>query len=67
MKELAPPVTVLVKLGSIAVHVDEMLSSDGHAFDRIALQGLLTDPEIVEWLAGMDRMAMVPKKRSAPQ
>ena len=63
MNELAPPITVLVKLGSIAVHVEEMLSADGHAFDRIALQGLLADPEIVEWLAGMDRMAMVPEKR----
>lgn len=66
MNELAPPVTVLVKLGSIAVHADEMLSPGGHDFDRVALHGLLSDPEVVEWLAGMDRMAMVPKKRSAP-
>lgn len=66
MNELAPPVTVLVKLGSIAVHADEMLSPGGHDFDRVALQGLLSDPEVIEWLAGMDRKAMVPKKRSAP-
>lgn len=64
MNELAPPVTVLVKLGSIAVHADEMLSPGGHDFDRVALQGLLADPEILEWLKGMDRMAMIPKKRS---
>jgi hypothetical protein len=66
MDEFSPPITVLVKLGSIAVHADEMLSPGGHDFDRVALQGLLADPEIVEWLAGMDRMAMVPKKRAAP-
>lgn len=61
-----PSITLLVKLGSIAVHADEMLSSNGHAFDRIALQGLLADPEIREWIEEMDRLAMVPKKRSVP-
>lgn len=60
---LAPELTLLVKIGSIAVHADEMLSSDGHAFDRIALQSLLTDPEVVAWLNKMDAAAMVPKKR----
>lgn len=60
---LAPPITTLVKLGSIAVHADEMLSTDGRAFDRVALQSLLTDPEIIEWIKKMDAAAMVPKKR----
>lgn len=60
---LAPRIALLVKLGSIAVHVDEMLSSDGHAYDRVALQSLLSDPEVVEWISKMDAAAMVPKKR----
>jgi hypothetical protein len=62
---LAPELTLLVKLGSIAVHTDEMLSSDGHVFDRVALQSLLTDPEVVAWLKKMDAAAMVPKRRKA--
>lgn len=61
---LKPQVTLLVKLGSIAVHADEFLSPGGHEFDHVALHLLLRDPEVVEWLAEMDRMAMVPKKRS---
>lgn len=63
MSMLAPPLTLLVKLGSIAVHVDEMLSSDGHQFDRVALQGLIADPEVIDWIAQMDTAAFVPKKR----
>jgi hypothetical protein len=63
---LKPSVTLLVKLGSIAVHADEMLSADGHDFDRIALQGLIADPEVVAWIKQMDAAAMVPKKRCIP-
>lgn len=58
-----PPIGVLIKLGSIAVHVEEMLSPSGHAFDKIALQSLLEDPEVVAWVAKMDKLAMLPKKR----
>jgi hypothetical protein len=61
--EFNPSVTLLVKLGSIAVHADEMMSDDGHKFDRIALQGLLADPEVAAWLQAMGKMAMLPLKR----
>lgn len=60
---LHPPLTLLVKLGSIAVHVDEMLAPRGHPLDRVALHSLLADPEVKEWVAQMDAMAMLPKKR----
>lgn len=60
---LKPPITTLVKLGSIAVHVDEMLSPKGHQFDRIALEQLTKDPEVTAWIEAMDKMAMIPKKR----
>lgn len=62
---LAPSVGLLCKLGSIAVHVDEMISTDGHAYDRVALGVLLNDPEVIGWLRQMDAAAMVPKKRKA--
>jgi hypothetical protein len=60
---LAPDVSTLVKLGSIAIHADEMISVDGHQFDRIALKQLLDDPEIKGWLKAMDGLALIPKKR----
>lgn len=58
-----PPITLLVKLGSIAVHLEEILSPSGHIFDRHALQTLWDDEEVKEWLAQMNKMAMLPVKR----
>lgn len=63
MDPLAPPPTVLVKLGSVLVHADELLSAGGHAFDRAALEGLVRDPELVEWRAAADRLALLPVMR----
>lgn len=60
---LVPNLSLLVKLGSIAVHAEELLSPGGHAFDRTALDQLLTDPEIQRWRTQMDKLAMLPKKR----
>lgn len=60
-----PTVSLLVKLGSIAVHVEEMMSAqyrgDDAALERAAL--LLNDPEVREWLKTMAKMAMLPVKR----
>ena len=58
-----PPLTLLVKLGSIAVHAQEHLGPKGHAFDKAALETLLADEEVLAWLAAMDKLALVPKKR----
>ena len=55
------PLSLQVRLGSIAVHADELLSDDGHAFDRVALKDLLQDAELREWIAGMG--ALLPLKR----
>ena len=60
---LKPSPSVLVKLGSLAIHAEEMMSPSGHRFDKIALEGLLRDPEVREWLAEMDKLAFLPKKR----
>lgn len=51
------------KLGSIAVHVEEALSEDGHPFDIETLKALLTDNEISEWLKQMGDAALLPQKR----
>jgi hypothetical protein len=58
-----PSAALLVKLGSIIVHYEEMTSPTGHHFDKHALDGLLFDPEVVQWFAAMQDMAMLPVKR----
>ena len=64
MKPLQPTARVLTKLGSIAVHAQEFFSPRGHAFDKLALEALLVDPEIEEWLAEMQRLALLPVRRA---
>lgn len=58
-----PTLGVLIKLGSIAVHADELLSPDGHIFDKSAIQSLLNDPEVKEWIAAGTKLAFLPVKR----
>ena len=60
---LQPSPSLLAKLGSIMVHVEECYSTDGHAFDKIAVEQLLIDPEVTEWRKAMDAISMLPKKR----
>lgn len=63
---LHPSPALLAKLGSIIVHADEMLSTDGHAFDRVALHSVLHEADVIEWLAAMGDLAMIPVKRLTP-
>ena len=60
---MAPSITLLCKLGSIAVHADEMTEPGAHEFDVIAMRQLVNDPEVKQWIADMG--AMLPLKRSA--
>ena len=60
---LKPSARLLCKLGSIVVHADEFLSADGHDFDRQELLVRIKDPEVEAWIAAMDKLTMVPKKR----
>ncbi len=62
---LNPTPALLCKLGSILVHIEECYSTDGHAFDAVATEQLLTDPDVVEWRAAMDAMGMLPRKRKS--
>ena len=59
----APPIALLVKLGSIAVHVDEAMSNQGHPFDIEALKALTADRQVQAWLASMDAAAFLPVRR----
>ena len=59
----APTPTLLAKLGSIAVHAEELTSPTGHGFDKAALDSVLVDYEVQEWMEAMRKMAMLPVKR----
>ena len=59
----SPNLSLLVKLGSIAVHANGLLSPEGHHFDKAALQSLLDDAEVTQWLANMDKQTFLPKRR----
>lgn len=66
MNMMSPGMALLVKLGSIAVHAEEMIEPGAHDLDRVSLQSLLDDPEVKEWRQAMDAAAMLPVKRSTP-
>jgi hypothetical protein len=63
MDELKPTPQLLIKLGSIIVHYQELLSSDGHYMDKAALDSLLNDEDVIQWMKQMDDNAFLPKKR----
>ncbi len=56
-----PSLSLLAKIGSIAVHADEMLSEDGREIDRLELQSRLKDPEVMAWITEMG--PLLPLKR----
>jgi hypothetical protein len=57
-----PSLSLLVKLGSIIVHVEEVMSPQRHNFDVIAIKSLLSDGEVKNWLKAMG--PLLPVKRS---
>ena len=60
---LVPTTVLLVKLGSIVVHAEELTGPNGHDFDKAALDALLSDEDVIEWRAAMDAMGLLPVKR----
>ncbi len=50
---LKPELPLLMKLGSIVVHVEEMLSPQGHEIDRRTILSLLSDDEVQQWIRAM--------------
>lgn len=60
---LKPSAGLLAKLGSIVVHTEESIETND-VFDRMAVNALLGDPDVREWIGGMNALAMLPLKRS---
>lgn len=63
---LKPSPSLLVCLGSIAVHTDELMGPGGHTFDRVALQTLFANPELKAWIQEMTALGMLPVQRLSP-
>ena len=65
MTIMNPHPALLVKLGSIIVHFDEFNSKGGHEYDLHTAHQLMADPDVKEWLDGMNAAAMLPVKRKS--
>lgn len=55
--------SLAAKVGSILVHVEEGRGTDGHHFDWTAVDTLLAQPDVREWIASLQKIALVPVKR----
>lgn len=60
---LSPSAALLVKLGSLVIHLEEAHSPNGHPVDHAAVKQLQDDPEVQAWFAAMHKMAMLAVKR----
>jgi len=58
---LKPDLPLLMKLGSIIVHAEEMISPQGHEVDREALKALLANDDVQAWIKDMG--VFLPLKR----
>lgn len=61
--DLVPSVGVAIKLASIAVHAEELLSPGGHPFDAEIVRSLLSDGELRAYLDVLAARALLPVKR----
>lgn len=60
---LAPSTTLLCKLASIVVHVDEALGPKGNTVDLTAASTLARDEDVVQWLDAMTKDGLAPVRR----
>lgn len=59
----SPTKSLLVKLGSIIIHLQEYQSPRGHPYDLETANSLLNDDEVKRWLGLMNGMGLLPVKR----
>ena len=59
---MKPNQGLLMKLGSIIVHLEEYIETDIHT-DLKATQSLISDAEVVTWLKEMTAKGLLPVKR----
>ena len=62
---LKPEAGLLIKLGSALIHAQEFLEPRGHPLDKNTFDALMSQPDVLEWIEGMNNLALLPRKRSA--
>lgn len=65
IEPLAPDVRTLAKIGSILIHIEEFFGSGSHHFDKTAIDSLMADGDVIGWIEGMRKLALLPVKRTA--
>ena len=60
---LTPSPSLISKLGSIITHFEELNTPGGHPFDRATITSLLHDPEVLEWMKELEKLALLPVRR----
>jgi len=63
MVKLKQPTLTEIKLASIVVHAQELLSVDGREADRQALIPLLNDLDIKKWISQFEPVLLPIKRR----
>lgn len=63
VQEIKIPMALRIKLGSLIVHCEELLSPSGHEFDKHAIWTLLQDPDVVAFKEETAKMGVLPVKR----
>ena len=62
---LKPTPQLLIKIGSLITHYQELNSPDGHELDQATITALEADEDVQQWLKQMDDNAFLPKKRNS--
>lgn len=52
-----------ITLASAVAHAREALGPDGHEFDRLAMESSLADPEVKDYMAALNALALLPEPR----
>jgi hypothetical protein len=63
MDALKPTAQLLIKLGSLIVHYQELNSTNGHSVDKSAIDTIEGDAEFKEWIDEMNKDSFLPVKR----
>jgi len=63
MDPLKPSPQLLISLGSLVVHYEELTSPKGHPMDKEAIDSIRNQPNVKDWFEAMSRMAFLPVKR----
>lgn len=63
VQKIAMPMPLRIKLGSLVVHCEELLSPSGHEYDKHAINTLLQDPDVRAFMEETAKMGVLPVKR----